>query len=305
MSTSLARQLQTLRTNQKDELKLPHKAAPSLLFDVADAAHLDENVLYPLALSGLEQISAIDSSVESAATTLLHPSSKSFNRFTQPIGELKEIDAALNSFVRTLAPYFGLSGCHKVFEYLIRVYDVHVYQKEVIIDALLPFFESPLFVRMAQLLNLKDHAEFGFMEPRVKKGNLLNRELLIKEMAKSPKLLERVCSFSVDSLSISGYYLNFVTMLILQLINTTNSINSDHMRILLAYISGLIKNVELLPGISDSVLAISLQLIASTKMHSDFILALFIDLIRMVKTNELQTMIWKTIAASMQFQRKH
>ena len=300
MSTSLARQLQSLRTKQKDELKLPKKAVPSLLFDVADAAHLDENILYPLALSGLEQLFTINPSITNLASMLLDPSSKSFNRFIQPIDELKEIDTALESLIKLLAPHFILPSCHKVFEYLIRIYDIHVYQKEILINSLLPFIENPLFVRMAQLLNLKDHPAFGFMEPRIKKGNMLNRELLIKEIAKSPQLLGRICNFSIESLSIHSYYMNFATMLILQLINIVNNLSSDHLRTILAYVSESIKNLGLVEGIADGVLAVSLQLTNAIRINSEFTAALFVDLIKMTKSDELQTKIWKVIACSIQ-----
>ena len=48
------------------------------------------------------------------------------------------------------------SGCHKILEYLIRIYDVHVYHKTLLLNAFLPYFETAYFLRMIQLLNLED-----------------------------------------------------------------------------------------------------------------------------------------------------
>eukprot|EP01022_Parablepharisma_sp_SALTPOND_P017471 TRINITY_DN2799_c0_g1_i1.p1 TRINITY_DN2799_c0_g1~~TRINITY_DN2799_c0_g1_i1.p1 ORF type:complete len:2024 (+),score=199.97 TRINITY_DN2799_c0_g1_i1:6077-12148(+) len=296
MATTLARQLMRLRAQQKDELKLPQKAAPSFLFDIADAARIDENTLYPLALSGLDYLSTLTPSLTTYAALLLSPASKTFNRFTQTVEDLKMIDSALSQLIKLLAPHFLLPSCHKVLEYLVRVYDVHVYHKELLMDSLLPFLESPLFVRIAQLLNLKSHPTFGFLETRVQKGNILNKQVLAKEIAKNPKVLERICNFSVE---ISGpYYLDFVTLITLQLINIPESLTPDHIRILLKYVSDLLKNVEDVPV--ESILAISLQLASSTKISSEYIGALFSDLVKVVKTDLLQTMVWKAIAAAVQ-----
>ena len=40
------------------------------------------------------------------------------------------------------------SGAHKVLEYLIRIYDVHVFHKKVLLNAFLPYFETSYFLKM-------------------------------------------------------------------------------------------------------------------------------------------------------------
>jgi len=300
MSTSLARQLQRLRTQQKDEIKLPKKATPSLLFDVADAKHIDENTLYPLALSGLDYLASISPAILQHVEILFSVSSKGFNRFTQTIDDLKNIDNSLSALLKLLAPYFMLPACHKVLEYLVRVYDIHIYHKELLIDALLPYMESAIFIKMAQLLNLKGHPVYGFLEPRIEKGNLLNKALLIQEICKSPKVLERICNFSNETAN--EYYEKFVVTIILQILlsNNVDKIQADHFRIILKYISDSLNQQKSENSISG-ILSISLQISGFSRISPEFINALFDDLISKLSTNpKYHILLWKTVSAAVQ-----
>ena len=55
------------------------------------------------------------------------------------------------------------SACHKILEYLIRIYEVHVYHKTLLLNAFFPFFETAYFLRIIQLLNLEQDQEYGFL----------------------------------------------------------------------------------------------------------------------------------------------
>lgn len=55
------------------------------------------------------------------------------------------------------------TGAHKVFEYLIRIYDVHVFHKTALLNAFLPYFETSYFLKMVQCLSLEKDQEYGFL----------------------------------------------------------------------------------------------------------------------------------------------
>ena len=67
-------------------------------------------------------------------------------------GETKDalapIDQKLELLIKLLAPHVLESGAHKVLEYLIRIYDVHVFHKKVLLNAFLPYFETSYFLKM-------------------------------------------------------------------------------------------------------------------------------------------------------------
>jgi hypothetical protein len=62
-----------------------------------------------------------------------------------------------------LAPHVLETGAHKVFEYLIRIYDVHVFHKTALLNAFLPYFETSYFLKMVQCLSLEKDQEYGFL----------------------------------------------------------------------------------------------------------------------------------------------
>lgn len=55
MST-LAQQLNKLKIVQKDEIDLPQRTRISFLFDIKQAANVDDQTLYYICLSGLREI---------------------------------------------------------------------------------------------------------------------------------------------------------------------------------------------------------------------------------------------------------
>ncbi len=251
-----------LRVQQKDEPQLPKKAAPSFLFDIQDAARIDVTSIYPLALTGLDYLATVDPSFSEFTEVLFPPASKTFNRFTRTVDELQKVDSALAELIKKLCPQFLLPACHKVLEYLIRVYDVHVYHREMLIDGLMPYIDSPLFVRLLQLLNLRTHPTYSFLDARVQRGNLLNKQVLVAEIAKNPKVLERLCAFSLSQPA-SIYYTTFVSMLAVQLLSTREAaekLSADHVRILLK----------------------------------------FADLVQGVKSDQVQSLVWKGVVTAVQ-----
>ena len=94
---------------------------------------------------------------------LLNERSLQFYRATETAETLEPIDERLALLLRLLAPHTINTACHKVLEYLIRIYDVHVYHKALLINAFLPYFETAYFLRMVQLLNLVNDQEYGFL----------------------------------------------------------------------------------------------------------------------------------------------
>ena len=58
---------------------------------------------------------------------LLHERSLQFYRGTETVDTLKPIDERLVVLLKLLAPHALESACHKILEYLIRIYDVHVH----------------------------------------------------------------------------------------------------------------------------------------------------------------------------------
>ena len=91
--------------------------------------------------------------------------------------------------MKLLAPHVLESGCHKILEYLIRIYDVHVYHKALLLNAFLPYFETAYFLRVTQLLNLAEDQEYGFLHQYAYQGTAIDKLTLVKCLGRSSGLV--------------------------------------------------------------------------------------------------------------------
>jgi len=63
-----------------------------------------------------------------------------------------------------LAPFFLLQAAHKVLEHLIRKYSVHAYDVTEVMQCILPYHETKVFVKLLSLLKIKTNKTFAFLE---------------------------------------------------------------------------------------------------------------------------------------------
>ena len=98
---------------------------------------------------------------------------------------IANVDENLKLFIRLLAPYFLNTATHKVLEYLIRVYEIHAFHKHLLIYSFLPYFETSFFLRMIQLLNIKQDEMMYFMESFAYSGDAIDKKSLIKGLARN------------------------------------------------------------------------------------------------------------------------
>ena len=166
--------MQKLKLQQKDELVLPSRTRLSFLFDIKQAANIDDQTLYYICQSGLHDIQQdlpeLYQHLEIFQQDILNEKSLEFYRGTRTNEELKHIEDQLGLLIKLLAPYFLQSATHKIIEYLIRVYDINAYHKHTLIYAFMPYFETTFFLRLIQLLSLKNDDMFFFLEQNAFKG---------------------------------------------------------------------------------------------------------------------------------------
>ena len=119
----------------------------------------------------------------------MNEKSLQFYRATETAETLEPIDERLALLIRLLAPHALDTACHKVLEYLIRIYDVHVYHKALLINAFLPYFETAYFLRITQLLNLESDAEYGFLYQFSYQGKSIDKATLVKCLGRTAGLI--------------------------------------------------------------------------------------------------------------------
>lgn len=98
---------------------------------------------------------------------------------------MKEINAKLDEILGLLAPYLLIPATHKIFEYMVRIYEVHAHLKHSVICAFLAYFETSYFLKAVQLLSLKEDEFFSFLHEYAYQGQSIAKSVLVKALARN------------------------------------------------------------------------------------------------------------------------
>ena len=155
MASSLSAQLKKLQVPQSNLLNVAgDKRRVSFLYEPKEAANMDSEAVFCVAMNGLEQLKSIDSETfESFELTLFNSSSITFERAIQTKQVNEKLNLEIRRFLIHLSPYFMLKSAHKVFEWLVYRYQIHTYNLNEMFMCVLPYHETNYFVRALQLIN--------------------------------------------------------------------------------------------------------------------------------------------------------
>ncbi|CAG2100463.1 unnamed protein product [Medioppia subpectinata] len=150
MATSLSTQLSRLRVPQTSAHK-ERRGMVSFLYDFLEAKSIDNDMHYAIAVSGLEALIRLDTSIERFGETLFNESSKTLDRSVQSREANQDLDTEVEAFLFTVvSKYFLLNSTHKTIEWLIYRYGVNQYNADALIASVLPYHETRLFTRLLQ-----------------------------------------------------------------------------------------------------------------------------------------------------------
>lgn len=118
--SSLQQQLQALGPIEKSFEK---KKQASLIFDPQQAARIDLQTIYALALEGFNELVKIDSKFKPFQETLFSKPNQLSSRAQQSADVNKRFDEAIDTYLRILSQYILLKPSHQTLEYLIRRFE--------------------------------------------------------------------------------------------------------------------------------------------------------------------------------------
>ncbi|KAH8618713.1 hypothetical protein ERJ75_000251700 [Trypanosoma vivax] len=188
MSTQLASQLQQLQQRPVGDKRL----TKSFLFTDGEARSFSREQVHELAVHGLGTLVAIDNRFHPFIERLFDAGATRVERKQLSADSNAELNETIEQFLTLLSPHLFLTAAHQVFEYLVRVHEVHVFNVQAVLRAFMPYHDHALFSRALLLLDLRDTG-FGFLEQNQENGAPLLREQLVQACAVSRKALRLVC----------------------------------------------------------------------------------------------------------------
>eukprot|EP00796_Vickermania_ingenoplastis_P003931 gene3931-2799_t len=177
----------------------------SFLFSKADAKSYSREQILELATDGLRTLLQMDNRLHAFLPVLFHQDSARRERALLTTPENKILQQDLESFLTFLSPHLFMTAAHQVLEYLIRVYEVHVYNATALIRAFLPYHDHNIFSRMLLLVDLRDTG-FDFLATNQERGAPLPREELLMACVHSRRVLQQVCYSMILPLRLGVYH---------------------------------------------------------------------------------------------------
>ena len=119
------------------------------MFDIKQAANIDDQTMLYMAQNGFSQLEGpLKEQLEVLKEDLFSEKSLDFYRGRQTKEELEAVDDKLKLVIRLLAPHLMEPAVHKLLEFLIRIFEVHIHQKHLLLTAWLPYFETVYFLKL-------------------------------------------------------------------------------------------------------------------------------------------------------------
>ena len=243
--SSLALQLKSLQIpDALSVLGIQSKRA-SLLFDSKEAADLDNDFIYNLGVEGFQELETIDSGFERFEIVLFSEELKTTDRSQQTANFNEKLNVKLKEFLIYLSPYFLLKPSQKTLEWLIRRFQVHIFNVDALMCCILPYHETKLFGRVIQVLTLNDSAnqKWQWLNTIQKSGSSLSKQTLIQHCISDTSFLTLICEMIPDALQVHGG-------------------NGKGLRVLFSfYASCLIGIIEVTPELTENIVAKVIQFI--------------------------------------------
>uniref|UniRef100_A0AAQ4RIH4 HEAT repeat-containing protein 1 n=1 Tax=Gasterosteus aculeatus aculeatus TaxID=481459 RepID=A0AAQ4RIH4_GASAC len=198
--TSLAHQLKRLALPQSDPDLLTRREVASLLFHPKDAASMDRSTFYALGCTGLEELLGIEPALLEFQDTLFSRASLTLERSVQSREVNEKLDASISLFLARLGPYFLLRPAHKCLEWLVHRFHIHLYNVDSLLACALPYHDTNVFVRVLQLLKIKDATNrWSWLHSLQTGGVPLSRGALITHCYTDLSFMDFICSLVTNA----------------------------------------------------------------------------------------------------------
>lgn len=174
--------------------------------------------------------------------TLFSLSSKNFERAMVNKEVNENLDITIERFLLQLSPYLLLQSAHKALEWLINRYHIHQYNQDSIMALFLPYHSTNIFVRMVQLMDIKDNSNrWVWLRPVQKSGAALQNQSLYNQCAQNQATMTFIAKNTLKYVEQYGEKANnlntifaFFCQTAIGMINTIKKVRESHITSMLS-----------------------------------------------------------------------
>ncbi|KAH8279941.1 hypothetical protein KR054_011740 [Drosophila jambulina] len=274
MTTSLAQQLQKLAAPQTSVTLADARSRASILFDPKEAATMDRREIYQIGLTGLQELTDFNPAFKEFQLTLFDEATLTLERSVELPEVNKLLDAAIAKFLRLLSPYLLLRPAHMAFEWLLRRFQVHEYNRGQVMALILPYHETKTFVQVLQTMRLRSSdAEWFWLRPLQRPGVCLAKTAIVNRAASNPAFLRFICQSTQKAIKELGprahqlqAQINFYATVVVGALQTAKPLQDWHITTILeSLLRGLASDTIDFMAAAYVIVA---QLVSRTKLQS-------------------------------------
>ncbi|SSD59858.1 probable U3 small nucleolar RNA-associated protein 10 [Saccharomycodes ludwigii] len=180
--SSLKDQLSQIAANNStvalDRKKRQKIHSASLIYNPKTAATQDYEFIYENSIEALNELIDIDPRFEFFTRSLFSESSIVIDRNTKTKDDIKELNAAINSYLMLVSSKWHLSPALYATEWLVRRFQINVHNAEMFLFSTLNYYQQPVFKRILNIVKLP--ALFQPLSNFVRSDNALSKLSIIK-----------------------------------------------------------------------------------------------------------------------------
>ncbi|XP_020576310.1 uncharacterized protein At3g06530 isoform X2 [Phalaenopsis equestris] len=236
---SIASQLQVIKSvikGKEDPIRRPI-TRPSVLFDPKEAADIDLRSIIPLAQSGLDALIKVDDRFSSYKSTLFSHVTLEIEREKMTPKEEEKLNKSICSYLQLLAGQLLLPSALRTLEYLIRRYQVHVFNAEELVLCALPYHDTHAFVRIIQLIDF-GNKKWAFLEGVKTSGAPPPRNVIVQQCIRDKGVLEALCNYasSTKDFQHSRPVICFCTAVTVEVLGSLPKLDTDTIQKTLTFV---------------------------------------------------------------------
>ncbi|KAK8944415.1 hypothetical protein KSP39_PZI007998 [Platanthera zijinensis] len=248
---SIASQLQVIKSLSKGKEDPIHRplTRPSVLFGPKEAADIDLRSIFPLAQSGLDALIEADDRFSIYKTTLFSHATLDINREKMPPKEEEKLNKSICSYLQLLAGHLHLPASLRTLEYLIRRYQIHIFNVEELVLCALPYHDTQSFVRIVQLLDF-GNKKWAFLEGVKTSGAPPPRKVIVNQCVRDKGVLEALCNYAspMKGFQHSRPVICFCTAVTVDVLGSIPKLDTDMLQRILTFVfNGLNPTISGIP----------------------------------------------------------
>lgn len=176
MATSLEAQLKKLAAPQTSILDYK-RIRRSILFDPSEAAKYGRDTYFDIGKNGFEELVETNRDFLEFENSLFGKTAKDVQRAVKDRSANTLLDKSIEQFLLLLSPYLEKQAALQALEWLVYRFMVGDMNKNALLMCIFPYYESALFIRILQIIDVHDEtSEWYWLRGAQKKGRPIPKQ---------------------------------------------------------------------------------------------------------------------------------